>query len=148
MILNDIRPHRDQQYTDNYVSCASLHHDCFICGTGNADGFRIHFELLDNGMVEGLVLCDKRYCGFTDRVHGGIIAALLDGAMANCLLQHGINALTAELRVRYLISVPTGVALTVRAKISMSSRKLYIAEAELLLNMALHARAVGKFILA
>lgn len=38
---------------------------------------------------------------YIDLLHGGIASTLLDAAMTHCLLSKGIEALTAELNVRF-----------------------------------------------
>lgn len=43
-----------------------------------------------------------RFQSFPDRLHGGVLAALADGAMLHALLGCGLNGVTVELNVRYL----------------------------------------------
>jgi acyl-coenzyme A thioesterase PaaI-like protein len=41
------------------------------------------------------------FSSYPDRIHGGIIATLLDSAMAHALFADGIAGVTADCRIRY-----------------------------------------------
>lgn len=58
---------------------------------------------------------DAAWEGYHGFVHGGMLAAALDGAMTNWLLMHAMPAVTAELVVRYRHPVPCGREVVVRA---------------------------------
>jgi len=45
---------------------------------------------------------EKEYEGYPDIIHGGILAAILDDAMANTVIINNILIYTVELNVRYL----------------------------------------------
>ena len=45
---------------------------------------------------------EKEYEGYPDIIHGGILAAILDNAMANTVIINNILIYTVELNVRYL----------------------------------------------
>jgi len=62
--------------------------------------------------------------GFREIVHGGVVAAVLDEAMSKAVLFSGIEALTAELRVRYRHTVRPGMVLHVRGWIVSRSGRL------------------------
>jgi acyl-coenzyme A thioesterase PaaI-like protein len=79
-------------------------------------------------------------------LHGGITAALLDGAMTNCLFAHGIQALTAELTVRYLEPVDIRGKIVTRGRLSESHGRLQLMCAELHQDGRVKATARGKFI--
>jgi uncharacterized protein (TIGR00369 family) len=53
----------------------------------------------------------KRFSGPPGYAHGGIIAAILDEAMAKLNRIRQVTALTSEIAVRYLRPVPLGVPL-------------------------------------
>jgi uncharacterized protein (TIGR00369 family) len=83
--------------------------------------------------------------GYNDFLHGGVISALLDGAMTNCMFAHGYAALTAELNVRFHHPVLIGAPATVRAWIKKDLYPLFIVEAEVVQNQQVKATAAGKF---
>ena len=98
-----------------------------------------------DGSVQGEFASDGVYEGYVGRLHGGMIAALLDGAMTQCLFAHGCQALTAELTVRYRHPVATTERLTVRAWLADSRTPLHILRAELRQGDQVKATALGKF---
>jgi acyl-coenzyme A thioesterase PaaI-like protein len=61
-------------------------------------------------------------------VHGGILASVLDDAMANCLWMRGITAVTAKMSLRYREPVPIGSRLLVYGRIVQERGKTATAE--------------------
>ena len=61
-------------------------------------------------------------------VHGGILASVLDDAMANCLWLRGISAVTAKMSLRYREPVPVGSRLLVYGRIVQERDKTATAE--------------------
>jgi len=78
-------------------------------------------------------------------VHGGIIAALLDGAMTNSLFARGIVSFTAELRVRYRHPLPLGQSVTILGEVTRCSRPPFVTEARIVQGGRIHATCTGKF---
>ena len=85
-----------------------------MCGRGHASGIRLHFRVQADGAVAAEYQPEAARQGYRGLLHGGVIAALLDSAMANTLFARGITALTARLTVRYRHPVRLGVPVTVR----------------------------------
>jgi uncharacterized protein (TIGR00369 family) len=73
---------------------------CFICGEENENGLRLSFTLLD-GKVCSEFTFSKAHQGYKDIVHGGLLSAVLDEAMAKASLMQGMPAVTAEITVRF-----------------------------------------------
>ena len=84
--------------------------------------------------------------GYPGVLHGGVISALLDGAMTNCLFAQGRAAVTAELRVRFRHPVATDGTARLRAWIDRSCPPLFVLRAELRQGEQLMATAEGKFV--
>ena len=124
----------------------SQHHpDCFVCGRHCAHGLGMSFQLGADGSVESRVNCRALFQGYPGLMHGGIVSALLDGAMTNCLFARGVKAMTGELTVRFLSPVRTNCAAIVRAQAAKSRPPLYALCAELIQDERVVARAVAKF---
>jgi acyl-coenzyme A thioesterase PaaI-like protein len=99
----------------------SQHHpDCFVCGRHRAHGLGMSFQLGADGGVESHVNCRALFQGYPGFMHGGIVSALLNGAMTNCLFARGVKAMTGELTVRFLLPVKTNCAAVVRARYSVT----------------------------
>jgi acyl-coenzyme A thioesterase PaaI-like protein len=108
-------------------------------------GLALRCELQPDGAVRGTFLGHCAVEGYPGWLHGGVIAALLDGAMTNCLFAHGIQALTAELQVRYLAPASSTEASEVRAWLESSRHGVFQLRAELKQQGHLKARACSKF---
>lgn len=121
---------------------------CFICGLENPAG--LHLRFYDDGK-DG-VTCDftvtPKHQSYPGRVHGGVIAAVLDeaGGRTAAISDHNRFFVTASLEVRYRQPVPLGTPLRAvgklrklvgrRAQAHAEIRSLegeVLAEAELLL---------------
>jgi acyl-coenzyme A thioesterase PaaI-like protein len=81
------------------------HPFCFVCSGSNPMGLALRYEPEPDGSVSAKFLGHSALEGYSGLLHGGVIAAMLDGAMTNCLFARGIRGLTAELKVRYHESV-------------------------------------------
>lgn len=124
---------------------SALHPFCFVCGGSNPMGLGLRFEAQPNGRVAATFIGHSALEGYPGRLHGGVIAALLDGAMTHCLFAHGVQAVTVELNVRYLGAVSAGEMLTLQAWLKSSVHGLYQLEARLTEAGVMRARATGKF---
>jgi acyl-coenzyme A thioesterase PaaI-like protein len=58
-------------------------------------GLGLHFTVAPEGGVESTFAGSDVFEGYAGWLHGGLTAALLDGAMTNCLFAHGCQAVTA-----------------------------------------------------
>ncbi|MEK6646113.1 MAG: PaaI family thioesterase [Candidatus Firestonebacteria bacterium] len=54
---------------------------CFVCGKKNPDGFKLDFKINDNKTITTQWTPEKKYQGYADIVHGGIIGVFLDETM-------------------------------------------------------------------
>ncbi|MBN2446448.1 MAG: PaaI family thioesterase [Phycisphaerae bacterium] len=123
----------------------AMHANCIVCGQCNGRGLRLEFEAAPDGSVHAEFDCDAMFEGYAGKLHGGIISAILDGAMTNCLFEHGHPGVTAELTVRFRHPVQTAQKATVRAWIERCSPPLHVLRAELSQDDELKATAIGKF---
>ncbi len=125
---------------------AASHRYCIVCGADNPRGLHLEFRPAVDGGVEATFDCARTFEGYSHRIHGGVIAALLDGAMTNCLFAHGRVAVTADLTVRYRHPVTVNSPVTVRAWIRESSHGLHRMQAELVQGDRVLVTATGKFL--
>ena len=84
--------------------------------------------------------------GYPHVLHGGVICALLDGAMTNCVFASGSAAVTGDLHVRFRKPVATCGSATVRAWIEASSPPLYKLAAQLEQDGEIKATAKARFV--
>ena len=121
--------------SSNATNLAALrtvaHPRCVVCSPAHPLGLQLEFAVQPDGSVEGHFGASELFEGYPGRLHGGVTAALLDGAMTHCLFAHGCRAVTAELTVRYREPVATGRSLTVRAWLMERHGPLWMVGAEI-----------------
>lgn len=122
----------------------STHTQCIMCGDSNPMSLRLVFSSGVNGDVSASFQGNSLLQGYD--LHGGVISALLDSAMANCLFQRNIAAVTAELRVRFLQPVPYNARMDLKAWIIEETKMLFKLKAELTLNDTVMACADALFV--
>jgi uncharacterized protein (TIGR00369 family) len=122
------------------------HPGCIACGNGAGAALGLDFRLADDGSVESAFDCVARLQGYPDRLHGGVVCALLDGAMTNCLFAHGLAAVTAELKVRFREPAVLGVTAVVRARITQQLPPLFRLSAEVVQQGRVVAAGEGAFV--
>ncbi len=89
---------------------------CFACGPDNEIGLRMTFEYGD-GTARARVMPRREFGGWSNIMHGGIVATLLDEAMAHAAIAAGVRAVTARIEVRFRSAVPTDQPLVVEGRI-------------------------------
>jgi len=103
---------------------------CWICGDKNPDGLQLKFDLNKSAKtLQTSFVPTETYQGYDGIVHGGILSALLDEAMAKLAFELGYNAVTAMLNVRFKSLAKVKEKLTIRGKITQANRKLVLAKA-------------------
>jgi len=96
-------------------------------------------------MVEGRFPCGKLYEGYADVIHGGVVASLLDGAMANCMLAKGLEAYTVDLRLRIRGAVRTGIEAVIHGVWIRNAGPLHLLHASISQEGRTLATARAKF---
>lgn len=122
-----------------------LHGHCIACGKENLSSLKLQFQQLDEQTVMGTFVGGSHLQGYEGILHGGIVATLLDSAMAHCLFQKNIQGVTADLRIRFLHSIPCMSKLTIKAWITCAVSSLYELKGEILLDGKVMAKAKAKF---
>ena len=123
---------------------AEAHPFCFVCSGSNPMGLALRAPQPD-GSVSASFHGHSALEGYPGLLHGGVIAALLDGAMTNCLFARGIRALTVELKVRYHAGVVAAEESLLRAWMEDDTSGLFQLRAELRQGGTVKANATGKF---
>jgi uncharacterized protein (TIGR00369 family) len=78
---------------------------CFGCSQKNPFGLKLQFEESDDA-INASWLPVEEYQGYTNVLHGGITAALLDETGAWCVsVKAGTAGVTSEMKIRYLSPV-------------------------------------------
>lgn len=101
---------------------------CFACGEKNPIGLKLAFRFEGDEYVTDFEVRPE-YQGWAGIVHGGLLATVLDEAMARLLWEKELNAITGRLAVRYHEPVKVGERLTVRARITKDRSRVIETEA-------------------
>lgn len=122
-----------------------IHTQCIMCGDNNPMSLRLIFEQGASGEVCASFQGNSLLQGYDGILHGGVISALLDSAMTNCLFYRNIEAVTGELFVRFVAPVPYGTRVILRAWLVNETPPLYQLKAELAHGGTIMASAEAKF---
>jgi uncharacterized protein (TIGR00369 family) len=121
-------------------------HNCFACGGTNPIGMHLAIELGD-GTATTTWIPGKDYVGWEEKVHGGLLATLLDEVMAWAPSSFDSWAVTAEIHVRYRSPANPGEPLTARGWVTERRRRIYQVAGEVRgADGRLIAEATGRFL--
>jgi uncharacterized protein (TIGR00369 family) len=97
---------------------------CFACGRENPWGLRLSFKKEGEGRVSAMFVSKREHQGYKGIVHGGILSAVLDEAMAHAAISMGLMPVTAELTVRFKTPLFVGEEAIVEAEIKQKDGRL------------------------
>ncbi len=119
---------------------------CFACGPENGEGLQLHFDYGD-GTARAVWKPAKRFSGWTTMLHGGIVATLLDEAMAHAAIAAGVRAVTGRLEIRFRKAAPMDVTLVAQGRLeSRRGRMLVLSATVTGEDGTLYAQAQGRFV--
>ncbi|HOI88995.1 MAG TPA: PaaI family thioesterase [Candidatus Rifleibacterium sp.] len=127
------------------VLAAGSHAGCLLCGAKNPLSMHLHFMADDNHVVYADFQAHDMLQGYHGIIHGGVTCALLDSAMTHCLFNRSIEAVTGELKVKFVRPVPCRASLQLKAWVEKAFKPLYMLKAELRCDESLLASAEAKF---
>ena len=119
---------------------------CFVCGKNNPRSLHLKFKNIDDNTVIAEFELEKEYEGYPNIVHGGILAAILDDAMANTIFTNNTAIYTVELNIKYLKRCFIKERLTTKAWIGKKYHRIVETRGEISdLNGELRTTAIGKY---
>jgi uncharacterized protein (TIGR00369 family) len=104
---------------------------CFACGKNSTIGIKMRFDELPDGSVESRLTLAQPYQGWRGIAHGGIVAMLLDEAMAYAAGARGYKGMTADLKLRFRKPVPIGEPIVVRGAVRWQRRNVLNIQAQI-----------------
>lgn len=124
-------------------------HRCFACGELNMRGIRMPLHMEPDHAWSELTL-DTAFQGWEGIAHGGILATLLDEAMAWATVSREMLSFTARMTIEYRKPVRVGVPIRVEGRIVEARRRLIRTEASIVDPATGHvlARAEGVYVAA
>ena len=106
---------------------------CFGCGQDNPIGLKLKFNW-DGKVASTQFTPNKLHQGWSRLVHGGIITALLDEAMAYAALFDGVNTITATMEVKFKSPAPIDKPLIIDGSVIKKTRRLVETKAAISLT--------------
>lgn len=122
---------------------------CFGCGPENPYGLQMKFESNGSRLRSRLTL-DKRFRGWSNLIHGGILSTILDETMGwTVICLTGKFMLTKGMQVNYMKPVRVGMTVTATGYIRrrISDRKVEVAAEIVNADGQLCASSCGEFAL-
>jgi uncharacterized protein (TIGR00369 family) len=120
---------------------------CYVCGRQNPAGLGIDFKTnAERRTISATFTPSDIHEGYKGIVHGGILSAVLDEAMAKLTVSLGIPAVTAEITVRFMTPAAPGEELFVFGRLTHETRRLIQAEAKIERGPVVIAEATGKLL--
>jgi uncharacterized protein (TIGR00369 family) len=121
---------------------------CFACGTLNPIGLHMEVSFRDNKAFSRLAL-KREFQGWSDIVHGGMMATILDEIMAHAVLHYVGQAVTTSLRVTYRTPLHVGEEFEAMGYVAEQKSRAAVAKAEIRIlgNNKLIARGESRFVL-
>jgi acyl-coenzyme A thioesterase PaaI-like protein len=116
-----------------------------MCGGENDRSLGLRFEAAGTGAVRARFQASPALQGYDGILHGGVISAVLDAAMTNCLFHLGVQGVTGDLHVRFIEPVSCQSSVDVRASLLSATPPLYRLRSEIVFDGRTMARAEGKF---
>jgi acyl-coenzyme A thioesterase PaaI-like protein len=117
------------------LSSQNVSKNCIVCGVEGKLSLRTQFFVLENGWLAGVPRALFEHQSFPGRMHGGVIAALLDETVGRAyqIARPDDWAVTAELVTRYRKPVPLDQKIYVVGRITSDSSRLFTGEGKIIL---------------
>jgi len=122
-----------------------LHSHCFACNPANEHGLGVSFCVDTHGVTHATWQPLPVFQSYDGRIHGGILATLMDASMVHALFARGIVGATVEMTVRYHAPVILGLPVEVTTQIEAQKHGVYSLRAEVRQDGDLAAKAHAKF---
>lgn len=131
-----------------YQNSKKSHSQCIVCGDKqqNPASLQCRFFADGDNQVVGYHKAEKQLQGYNNLLHGGVASTLVDAAMTHCLLMQGIQALTAEMTVRFIAPINVGDSIKIIGRLVKQRWGLFQLEAALYVGDKECVAAVAKFI--
>jgi acyl-coenzyme A thioesterase PaaI-like protein len=107
---------------------------CFICGKDNPAGIHLHYSEQEDGSVLARFTGQDHHQGYPNRMHGGIITAILDETIGRAIMARGAPQpwdVTREIRVRFRQPAPLDVELIAVGRITSEDECTFEGRGEL-----------------
>ena len=107
---------------------------CFICGMDNVQGFKSQFYNMEDGSVIAPVRYKDVHQSFPQRVHGGLIATMLDELACRAYWVSGDYTLgvTTSMELKYRKPVPYNVDLLAQGYVIDDKSRMFKTKSKII----------------
>ncbi len=148
--IQDINSFKTSQgsayYEGNLMRLREIHHSQCLFNRQRSIVPGLKFTFDDAGTLHGTFNCNGFQQGYDNMVHGGVIAAIIDASMAQCLMGHGVVGYTANLSIKYRKPVKIRTMAYLETSITaINCGLLHSMKCEIVQNRNLVVQATGRF---
>lgn len=122
-----------------------LHTHCFACAPENEAGLGLVFHTGADSVTRAVWQPAEAFQSYGGRVHGGILATLIDASMVHALFARGVAGVTAEMHVRYRSPAALNAPIEIATRLESVKHGLYFLAAEIRQAGRIAAQARAKF---
>ena len=123
---------------------------CLVCGLQNEFGLQAEFFELEDRQLVGLFTPRDHQQGYPGRLHGGIVASMLDETIGRAIrILHGDSlwGVTIELNTRFRKPIPLNEPIRTVSRIVKETHRHFEGEGEILLPTGrVAAEAQGRYL--
>lgn len=104
--------------------------DCIVCGLNTEASLKAEFYELENNSIVALCTPKNHHQSYPDRMHGGMICALLDEVMGRGIQIDNPNAwgVTGSIDIKYKKAVPLNKQIKCVGKITSNRARIFEGE--------------------
>ncbi len=132
------------------VSKQNNSHMCLICGLDNTAGVRASFYNMEDGSVGGLFTFRPEHQSYPGRVHGGMLATMIDELAGRVLWVDEPDKIgvTMDIEVKYRKPVPYDTPLKGRGQYVQKLSRAYSAKCEIMdMDGNVLAEGIAKYLI-
>jgi len=133
-------------YEENLLRLKRIYHSRCLFGKESSSLPDIEMLFDDQGALHGRFTAGHRHQGYEGCVHGGVITAIIDASMAQCLMGHGVVGYTADISVKYRhpVTIKNSAEFITRI-VGINIGILYTLDCKVVQGTALAVEATGRF---
>ncbi len=131
------------------VNVQNISTSCLVCGDSNEASLNGLFFEMEDGSLCCVATAQDHHQSYTGRVHGGVVAALLDETIGRAIqiVEPDTFAVTAELSVRFKKPTPLNETLYIVGRVTENKRRLFSGDGEIVTASGeVIATASGRFV--
>ncbi len=117
-----------------------------LCGSNALWGLKLQFYSNDEEHVWAQAKGSVHQQGYQDILHGGYLSALLDAGVCQAVFQKNVEAVTADMNIRYLHEIPVSSDILIKGQVVSCYSTHYKVEAQLYVDNVLMVKAHARFI--